>query len=703
MQKKNELIIYTLTVFTAFFMYLITLNPAFHANDSPETSACSVTLGVQHPPGYPLFSVLGKIFTLIPAGSEAFRINLMSSLFMSFAAGFIFLIVIAVSSGAFAGLIIASMSAFVFSFSYIVWPEALSSKGGIYSLNALFLSAVVYCLVLWQKKGKEKMLYMASFIYGISLANHWESMAAALPALLVFVFVSNFEKKKSVKEFFLMLLKLLPFVFPGVLLYLVLVIRARSGCVLNWGDPSTFTSLIDVVMRSQYADMEKARSIAVITAQSQRVLGLVFYGITPAGLLLSCAGAYLLFKNNQKTLISMCAALVLTFVLLLSLYFNLKDEMMWIMDVFMIPVYMALVICMGAGLSFLKGKTIVAAIILTGVTAAVQAAINYKRCDQSGYYYAYDFGVNIIKSAPEKGSLALLEGDFNVMPQMYFRHVMRRGNFCPVTTLFLYVPWGVKNLKAECPDIPFYARPGYNFTQKIAALVSANYGKREIYTSVFRKALDEFYPQVNSFLSPNGLLMRITNDHFSGLKEGAALLRVLSYRNIINERLYMGDSTQFCVSNYTSAYLEHGNAAKRAGNIKWALYFFKRAVLLSTNPTKAEALTHLGIAYAAEGDNKKAEQAYLEAIKIKPSLTEAYSNLAGVYNNTGRYDEAVEICDRAIKIKPDFSEAYNNKAVAVYYKGNKKQAVQLLEQALKINPSNELARKNLEAITAGMK
>jgi len=703
MQKKNELILYAITVFAVFLVYLVTLNPAFHANDSPETTACAVTLGVQHPPGYPLSSLLGKIFSIVPAGSEAFRVNLMSALFMSFAAGFIYLIITAASGISYTAIAIAMASAVLFSFSYITWPEALSSKGGIYSLNALLLSAVIYCLVMWDKTARKNYFWLGAFIYGVSLANHWESMAASLPALFVFFILSLREKKTGLNEILKLALGALIFMLPGVLIYLTLVIRARSGCVLNWGDPSGLQSLIDVVMRSQYTDMEKARHAEVFIAQAKRVLGHILSGLTPFGIALSAAGAVLLFKRPKKSLALMCAALVITFVLVLSLYFNLKDEMMWIMDVFMIPVFMAFVIWAGAGLASLKNKAALAAALLIGTTALAQAAVNYKRCDQARYFYAYDFGMNIIKSAPQQGALALLEGDFNVMPQMYFRHVARKGNFCPVTTLFLYVPWGVKNLKAECPDIPFYAQQGANFTQKIAALVTANYGKREIYTSVFRKALDEFYPQANRFLSPNGLLMRFSGDHEEGLKKGTALLKVLSYRNVAHDKLFMGDSTQFCVSNYASAYLEHGNAAKSLGKMKEAAYFFKRAVLLATKPTKGEALTHLGIAYAAMGSNAEAEKAYLEAIKVKPSLTEAYSNLAGVYNNTGRYDDAIAVCDRAISIKPDFPEAYNNKAVAMYYKGNKKAAVELLEQSLKFNPGNDLARKNLEAIKREIK
>ena len=41
----------------------------------------SYFLGIEHPPGYPLFTILGKLFTLLPFGSVAYRVHLLSALF----------------------------------------------------------------------------------------------------------------------------------------------------------------------------------------------------------------------------------------------------------------------------------------------------------------------------------------------------------------------------------------------------------------------------------------------------------------------------------------------------------------------------------------------------------------------------------------------------------------------------------------------
>src|ERR1700679_2982454 len=61
-------------------------SPSILMDDSGEMVAASWNLGLPHPPGYPLFDLLGHIFSWIPVGSVAFRFNLMSSVvvFLSF-------------------------------------------------------------------------------------------------------------------------------------------------------------------------------------------------------------------------------------------------------------------------------------------------------------------------------------------------------------------------------------------------------------------------------------------------------------------------------------------------------------------------------------------------------------------------------------------------------------------------------------------
>src|SRR3972149_2738152 len=70
----------------SFTIYLITLAPTIYIEDAAEFAAAVPTLGITHPSGFPLYMLLGKLFTiLVPFGNMAFRVNLFSAATTSFA------------------------------------------------------------------------------------------------------------------------------------------------------------------------------------------------------------------------------------------------------------------------------------------------------------------------------------------------------------------------------------------------------------------------------------------------------------------------------------------------------------------------------------------------------------------------------------------------------------------------------------------
>ena len=67
-------------------VYIITLAREITFVDSGELSAVAAGLGIAHPPGYPLFTLLGRLFTLLPFGTVAFRVGLLSAFTTALAA-----------------------------------------------------------------------------------------------------------------------------------------------------------------------------------------------------------------------------------------------------------------------------------------------------------------------------------------------------------------------------------------------------------------------------------------------------------------------------------------------------------------------------------------------------------------------------------------------------------------------------------------
>lgn len=79
----------------SFVVYFMTMAPTFSFWDCGEFVACSYILGVAHPPGSPLYILMGRIFAILPLAADiAVRINLLSILTSAFTATFAYLIIV---------------------------------------------------------------------------------------------------------------------------------------------------------------------------------------------------------------------------------------------------------------------------------------------------------------------------------------------------------------------------------------------------------------------------------------------------------------------------------------------------------------------------------------------------------------------------------------------------------------------------------
>ena len=90
-EKINSHLIFTsLSFFVPFIIYLITMAPTSSFWDCGEFIACSVTLGVPHPPGTPLFLLLGNVFSHLPTFYDmGARVNLISPIASAFSVMFL--------------------------------------------------------------------------------------------------------------------------------------------------------------------------------------------------------------------------------------------------------------------------------------------------------------------------------------------------------------------------------------------------------------------------------------------------------------------------------------------------------------------------------------------------------------------------------------------------------------------------------------
>lgn len=262
---------FPLVTLPVFAVYLVTLNPSLFRNDSPETITACWTLGVSHPPGYPLFTLLGRLFTLVPLGNPAMTLNLFAALCGTLGAYFFFRLARRVLEGMgpskdAAAWMSALTAAYALAFSKSFWSSSLAAKGGIYAFQVtLELATLLFLLGLMDKKTKNGTIIgpygSLTFALGLGLVNQWPTQFLLLAALAIVLFSLPRPRQKARSPITAKTLLTLGTFFLLVLsLYLYVPIRAHLNPVLNFGDPSDWNRFMGSLLRTRYFKTETMAS-----------------------------------------------------------------------------------------------------------------------------------------------------------------------------------------------------------------------------------------------------------------------------------------------------------------------------------------------------------------------------------------------------------------------------------------------------------
>ncbi len=126
---------------TTFALYLRTLLPSVGQADTFEFQVIIPKLGIAHPTGYPLYVLLGKLFTLLPLGNVAWRVNLASAVFAAAAVLVVYALLLRLTSR----WLPAFLAALAFAFSAAFWSQAIAAE--VYALHNLLAAAILWLLL----------------------------------------------------------------------------------------------------------------------------------------------------------------------------------------------------------------------------------------------------------------------------------------------------------------------------------------------------------------------------------------------------------------------------------------------------------------------------------------------------------------------------------------------------------------------------
>jgi len=181
-----------------FALYAVTLSPTTAFWDTSEYIATAHIMGIPHPPGNPLFVVLGKAWSLLlaPLGlSVAVRVNLFSAFVSAVSHGLWFLVVHHIlryfSDDRRFRLAGAAAAVLVSATAFTVWNQSNVNEK-VYTVSLLTIAILSWLIFRWQEnlgKGKDdNLLVLMVFILALSVGNHLMAFLAA-PAIMLFILV----------------------------------------------------------------------------------------------------------------------------------------------------------------------------------------------------------------------------------------------------------------------------------------------------------------------------------------------------------------------------------------------------------------------------------------------------------------------------------------------------------------------------------
>ncbi len=393
-----------------FGVYLTTLAPTVTTNDAGRFQIAAPVLGTGHPTGYPTFILLGKLFTYLPFGDAAYRMNLMAATFGAIAATLLFLVAREVGSHR----LPAAGAALILAFSSTFWAQATVAE--VYTMHAAFLLGVAYLLLRWRRTRRGFYVLLAALLYGISLGNN-AGMVLLVPAYLILLLSGRYRDLSpalisGAGGLFLL----------GFSVYAYIPIRGFAGAWHNYGDPvNDWADVWALVSGARFQGLMGVSPSELLDGSNQFLQALFGQAAQPfgyvVGLLLLAGGVYGAWALSRRDgAVGGAFAVGLVCTLLYALGYRIDD-----IAVYYIPVYLFLGLFTAAGMSRpvgSRGGIYLALVPL--VVAGFAFYINYAGQDRSDYYAERERSEAILDRLPEN---AVLYGKVPIIPVTYLKVV----------------------------------------------------------------------------------------------------------------------------------------------------------------------------------------------------------------------------------------------------------------------------------------
>ncbi len=453
----------------AFLVYLRTLAPTVTFIDSGELATAACRLGIAHPTGYPLFTLLGSVVSRIPfAAEEIVRLNVMAALLC--AAGiFVFFLLVhrLLESGGgdhpvAPRLLLLGASAggsILLAFSETYWSQALSIE--VYSLHLFLLACVVFAFVRSAFPGEEfadaragVWWYLFAFLLGLSFSNHMTTILLA-PGMIYLYFATQGIGRAA----WIRVARMVPFFVLGLTVYLYLPIRAAQSPVANWGYTATLERFFWHVSGKQYR-VWIFSSTEAAGRQLRYFIDSLPREFAYAGVVLAIPGVVRLWRVHRKLLF----ASVFWFLtcVLYSINYDIHDiDSYFLLAYFSVALWAAFGL-LGAGLWLVRAFslriwTAVGAILLCSLPPLL---VHYRGVDQSRDTTVEHYTKAMFSSLAPRALVLSYQWDYWVSASYYYQYVRGyRPDVVVIDKELLRRSWYLKEIGSRYPWLVQRSRP----------------------------------------------------------------------------------------------------------------------------------------------------------------------------------------------------------------------------------------------------
>jgi hypothetical protein len=618
----------------SFTVYVVTLCPTIYWEDSAAFCAVHSLLGIPHSPGFPVYVLLGRLFTLLPFAGSAFYSNLMSAFWGSAALSMMFFLILEIQEQAQLDQWLSKLTAITailfLGFSSSFWLQTIRAE--VYSLNIFFILVLTYLVLKWRRSRSDsngtKALLLFFFILGLSLTNHPLLIVTLVPGFLLFILLTDYGALLNPKR----LVLLTVFFLLGMSFYLYLPIRSGLLPAINWGKPDSWSNLVAYLLRTSQAGVTPS---VVDVPYLNRFWFNLSFPVDQFGLplfWLGVVGAVSMFRSSRLALLltfSVFSLNVLTATWATDFSVRNYDLLGYLLpSLCMFTIWFAL--GLRAVLAWILKESRIINInpkkeiskVLTHLAAyttflvvlllpAFQLGKNVKQCNKRSQIWAYTYASQTLSNV-EKNAMILV-GDDNTLTSLWYLNLCenRRPDVKILSMSALINPAYREQLRHQYPQIKLPNLSSQDLGALAWEVLRLNAGQFPVYSTYFSS-----HPLLADHLRPAGFLFELSPQKVTLTDKDTEVQRAFLKQNLkadgydIVAREHLGN----LVFNLGVFYDRTLGSNLSVEYFLWAL---------DVDPSNARIYFQLGKAFLNRGDKDKAQQFIQAGLELEPYNLEA--------------------------------------------------------------------------------